>query len=139
MRSHYCGELSAADVGEEVELYGWVHRRRDHGGVIFLDVRDRTGLIQVVYDPDIPDSFATADRVRNEFVLCMVGKVRPRMEGKANEDLATGEIEVLGSELTILNAAETPPFQLDDYSEACLLYTSPSPRDATLSRMPSSA
>ena len=75
MRSHYCGELSAADVGEEVELYGWVHRRRDHGGVIFLDVRDRTGLIQVVYDPDIPDSFATADRVRNEFVLCMVGKV----------------------------------------------------------------
>ena len=118
MRSHYCGELSAADVGEEVELYGWVHRRRDHGGVIFLDVRDRTGLIQVVYDPDIPDSFATADRVRNEFVLCMVGKVRPRMEGKTNEDLATGEIEVLGSELTILNAAETPPFQLDDYSEA---------------------
>ena len=118
MRSHYCGELSLANDGERVELYGWVHRRRDHGGVIFLDIRDRTGLVQVVYDPDIQESFATADRVRNEYVLRMVGKVRPRMEGKTNDDLATGEIEVLGSELTILNAAETPPFQLDQHSEA---------------------
>lgn len=118
MRSHYCGDLSLANDGERVELYGWVHRRRDHGGVIFLDIRDRTGLVQVVYDPDIPDSFATADRVRNEYVLCMVGKVRPRMEGKTNDELATGQIEVLGSELTILNAAETPPFQLDQHSEA---------------------
>ena len=118
MRSHYCGDLSSANVGEAVELCGWVHRRRDHGGVIFLDVRDRTGLVQVVYDPDTKESFATADRVRNEFVLRMVGKVRPRMEGKINAELATGEIEVLGSELEILNEAATPPFQLDEYSEA---------------------
>lgn len=118
MRSHYCGEISTADVGETVELCGWVHRRRDHGGVIFLDVRDRTGLIQVVYDPDIQDSFATADRVRNEFVLRMVGRVRPRMEGKVNPDMVTGEIEVLGAELEILNVAATPPFQLDEHSDA---------------------
>ncbi len=118
MRSHYCGEISTADVGETVELCGWVHRRRDHGGVIFLDVRDRTGLVQVVYDPDVQDSFATADRVRNEFVLKMVGKVRPRMEGKVNPDMVTGEIEVLGAELEILNVAATPPFQLDEHSEA---------------------
>ena len=118
MRSHYCGEISTADVGETVELCGWVHRRRDHGGVIFLDVRDRTGLVQVVYDPDIQDSFATADRVRNEFVLKMVGRVRPRMEGKVNPDMVTGEIEVLGAELEILNVAATPPFQLDEHSDA---------------------
>jgi len=118
MRSHYCGEISTADVGETVELCGWVHRRRDHGGVIFLDIRDRTGLIQVVYDPDIKDSFATADRVRNEYVLRMVGRVRPRMEGKVNPDMATGEIEVLGAELEILNVAATPPFQLDEHSDA---------------------
>jgi len=118
MRSHYCGEISTAEVGETVELCGWVHRRRDHGGVIFLDIRDRTGLVQVVYDPDIQESFATADRVRNEFVLKMVGKVRPRMEGKVNPDMVTGEIEVLGSELEILNVAATPPFQLDEYSDA---------------------
>ena len=118
MRSHYCGDLSSANVGETVELCGWVHRRRDHGGVIFLDVRDRSGLVQVVYDPDTQDSFAAADKVRNEFVLRMVGKVRPRMEGKVNTDLATGEIEVLGSSLEILNASATPPFQLDEYSEA---------------------
>jgi len=111
-------EISTADVGETVELCGWVHRRRDHGGVIFLDVRDRTGLIQVVYDPDIQDSFATADRVRNEFVLRMVGRVRPRMEGKVNPDMVTGEIEVLGAELEILNVAATPPFQLDEHSDA---------------------
>ena len=118
MRSHYCGEISTANVGETVELCGWVHRRRDHGGVIFLDVRDRTGLVQVVYDPDIKDSFATADSVRNEYVLKMVGKVRPRMEGKVNPDMVTGEIEVLGSELEILNVASTPPFQLDEHSDA---------------------
>ena len=118
MRSHYCGEISTANVGETVELCGWVHRRRDHGGVIFLDVRDRTDLVQVVYDPDIKYSFATADSVRNEYVLKMVGKVRPRMEGKVNPDMVTGEIEVLGSELEILNVASTPPFQLDEHSDA---------------------
>jgi len=118
MRSHYCGEINAAHVGEQVQLCGWVHRRRDHGGVIFLDIRDRTGIVQVVYDPDTPESFAIADRVRNEFVLGMQGRVRPRPEGTVNPEMATGEVEVLGAQLTILNSAATPPFQLDDYSEA---------------------
>ena len=118
MRSHYCGTLTAEDVGETVELSGWMHRRRDHGGVIFLDVRDRTGLVQVVYDPDTVDSFATAESVRNEFVLQIKGKVRPRPDGTVNPEMPTGEIEVLGSELTILNKAATPPFQLDEHSEA---------------------
>ncbi|MFW6094100.1 MAG: aspartate--tRNA ligase [Pseudomonadota bacterium] len=118
MRSHYCGEINAANVTDEVELCGWVHRRRDHGGVIFLDVRDRTGIVQVVYDPDTEESFATADRVRNEYVLHMTGRVRPRPEGTVNPDMATGEIEVLGSTLEILNTSATPPFQLDEHSDA---------------------
>jgi len=118
MRSHYCGEFNASHVGEEVEVVGWVHRRRDHGGVIFLDIRDRTGIVQVVYDPDTEDSFTTADRVRNEYVLRMSGRVRPRPEGTVNPDMATGEIEVLGKTLEILNASDTPPFQLDEYSDA---------------------
>ena len=118
MRSHYCGELNASNTGEAVELCGWMHRRRDHGGVIFLDMRDRTGIVQVVYDPDTVESFATAERVRNEYVLRMTGKVRRRQEGAENPNMATGEIEVLGEELEILNAAATPPFQLDEYSDA---------------------
>ncbi|MFP6816928.1 MAG: aspartate--tRNA ligase [Pseudomonadales bacterium] len=118
MRSHYCGELNATQVGERVELCGWVHRRRDHGGVIFLDIRDRTGIIQVVYDPDTQDSFASADKVRNEYVLRMTGLVRPRPEGTVNPDMPTGEVEVLGATLEILNASATPPFQLDKHSEA---------------------
>lgn len=117
MRTHYCGELRSSDVGSSAELFGWVHRRRDHGGVIFLDVRDRTGIVQVVYDPDTPESFALADRVRNEFVLAIKGKVRPRPEGTVNEDMPTGEVEVLGTELELLNSAVTPPFQLDEYTE----------------------
>ena len=118
MRSHYCGDLRATESGEEVEIYGWVHRRRDHGGVIFLDIRDRTGVLQVVFDPDEEQSFALADSVRNEYVLRAKGKVRPRPEGTINPDMPTGEIEVLGKELEILNAAKTPPFQLDAHSEA---------------------
>ncbi|MCH8141182.1 MAG: aspartate--tRNA ligase, partial [Proteobacteria bacterium] len=118
MRSHCCGELDATHVATEVEICGWVHRRRDHGGVIFLDLRDRTGIVQVVYDPDTEESFKTADKVRNEFVLRVTGKVRPRPEGSANPDMATGEIEVLGATLEILNQAATPPFQLDEYSDA---------------------
>jgi len=118
MRSHYCGALNANHVGEQVELCGWVHRRRDHGGVIFLDIRDRTGIVQVVYDPDTEDSFAVADRARNEFVLRMSGRVRPRPEGTVNPDMATGEVEVLGATLEILNASATPPFQLDEHSDA---------------------
>ena len=118
MRSHYCGTLNAGHDGETVELTGWVHRRRDHGGVIFLDVRDRTGIVQVVYDPDTEGPFALAETVRNEFVLHVRGRVRPRPAGTVNPDMATGEIEVLGKELEILNASATPPFQLDEYSEA---------------------
>ena len=118
MRSHYCGDLRASESGQEVEIYGWVHRRRDHGGVIFLDVRDRTGVLQVVFNPDEEDSFAVADSVRNEYVLMAKGKVRPRPEGTVNSEMPTGEVEVLGKELKILNAAKTPPFQLDEYSEA---------------------
>ena len=118
MRSHYCGDLRASESGQEVEIYGWVHRRRDHGGVIFLDVRDRTGVLQVVFDPDEEESFALADSVRNEYVLMAKGKVRPRPEGTVNTEMPTGEVEVLGKELKILNAAKTPPFQLDEHSEA---------------------
>ncbi|MEE4299544.1 MAG: aspartate--tRNA ligase [Pseudomonadales bacterium] len=118
MRSHYCGDVTATLVGETVELCGWVQRRRDHGGVIFLDMRDREGIVQVVFDPDTEESFALADRVRSEYVLRIVGRVRPRPEGTVNPEMKTGEIEVLGKALEILNAAATPPFQLDEYSDA---------------------
>jgi len=114
MRSHYCGEVNTAHIDQTVEFSGWVNRRRDHGGVIFIDLRDRSGLVQVVYDPDLPDVFATAEHVRNEFVVRVKGRVRARPEGTVNKDLPTGEVEVLGLELEILNRAETPPFQLDD-------------------------
>ncbi|QEP45168.1 aspartate--tRNA ligase [Ectothiorhodospiraceae bacterium BW-2] len=117
MRSHYCGDLNETMIGQEVELTGWVHRRRDHGGVIFIDLRDREGLTQVVYDPDTPDIFATAEQVRNEFVLQLKGIVRRRPEGTDNLDLKTGRIEVLGKELTILNRSETPPFMLDIHDD----------------------
>ncbi|GIT23186.1 MAG: aspartate--tRNA(Asp/Asn) ligase [Gammaproteobacteria bacterium] len=117
MRSHYCGELNESHVDEEVSLCGGVHRRRDHGGVIFLDVRDRQGIAQVVYDPDSKESFAIAEGVRNEYVIQVKGRVRLRPEGTVNEDMPTGRIEVLGKELVILNAAKTPPMQLDEYSE----------------------
>ncbi len=114
MRTHYCGQLNIEHIGQTVELCGWVHRRRDHGGVIFIDLRDRKGLTQIVYDPDIEDVFATAEHVRNEFVLRIKGLVRERPEGTINPDLPTGEIEILGKELEILNHAETPPIQMDE-------------------------
>ena len=114
MRSHYCGELRASHIGQTVELCGWAHRRRDHGGVIFIDLRDRDGLTQVVIDPDTAETFATAERVRSEFVLRVRGLVRERPAGTVNPNLPTGEIEVLGKELEIINRSETPPFQLDD-------------------------
>ncbi len=114
MRSHYCAEPDTQQTGQTVELCGWVNRRRDHGGVIFIDLRDHTGLIQVVYDPDDADIFAIAETVRNEFVLQVRGRVRARPAGTLNPLLATGEIEVLGTGLTILNRAATPPFQQDD-------------------------
>ena len=115
MRSHYCGELNESHLDQTVLLYGWVHRRRDHGGVIFLDVRDREGIAQVVYDPDTVESFAIAEDVRNEFVIKIVGRVRLRPEGTVNPDMSTGKIEVLGKELEILNTANTPPIQLDEH------------------------
>jgi len=114
MRTHYCGELNTGHLDQEVTLVGWAHRRRDHGGVIFVDLRDREGRVQVVFDPDTEQTFATAERVRSEFVLQVVGRVRRRPEGTENPDLPTGEVEVLGKQLTIVNAAETPPFHLDD-------------------------
>ena len=117
MRSHYCGELNEKLIDQEVNLCGWVHRRRDHGGVIFLDVRDREGITQVVYDPDTVESFAVAEGVRNEFVIQVTGRVRLRPEGTMNEDMPTGKIEVLGKQLTVLNAANTPPIQLDEHSD----------------------
>lgn len=114
MRTHYCGQLDTSLLDQEVELCGWVHRRRDHGGVIFIDLRDREGLAQLVFDPDREDAFAIADMVRNEFVLRITGRVRNRPEGTVNPELPTGEVEVLGYSIEILNKAKTPPFQLDD-------------------------
>jgi aspartyl-tRNA synthetase len=114
MRSLYCGELNATHLDEQVTLCGWVHRRRDHGGVIFIDLRDHRGIAQVVFDPDTEKTFAEAERVRNEYVLQVTGRVRRRPEGTENPDMATGEVEVLGIHLNVLNSAETPPFQLDD-------------------------
>ena len=114
MRSHYSGELSAALVGKTVTLAGWAHRRRDHGGVIFIDLRDRDGLAQVVCDPDRAEAFRNAERVRGEFVLKVTGAVRRRPEGTVNANLKSGEVEVLAHEVEILNTAVPPPFQLDD-------------------------
>ena len=113
MRSHYCGALNSSHVAAEVVLCGWTHRRRDHGGVIFIDLRDREGLVQVVFDPDRAEVFQRAEQVRSEYVLRITGRVRPRPEGTVNPDLPTGEIEVLGTDLEILNASDTPPIQLD--------------------------
>ena len=116
MRSVYCGELSSAEIGQQVTLCGWVDRRRDHGGVIFIDLRDREGIVQVVFDPDAAEKFALADKVRPEFVLKVEGKVRARSEATVNPNMRTGEVEVYGSDLEILNRAETPPFQLDEHT-----------------------
>ncbi len=117
MRSHYCGEINENFVDQEVTLCGWVHHRRDHGGVIFLDLRDRNGVAQVVYDPDTEEAFALADKVRNEYVIQVKGRVRLRPEGTANPEMPTGMVEVLGKELVIMNASETPPFQVDEHQQ----------------------
>jgi aspartyl-tRNA synthetase len=117
MRSHYCGALGTADIDQTVTLCGWVDRRRDHGGVIFLDMRDRGGIVQVVFDPDTEEHFRAADRVRSEYVLRVTGRVRARAAATVNLSMATGEIEVLGKELEILNSAATPPFQLDEHTQ----------------------
>ncbi len=114
MRTQYCGELNQENSGQEISVCGWVNRRRDHGGVIFIDLRDKKGILQVVVDPDNEALFSTAESVRNEFVLKITGLVRARPEGTNNKDMSTGEIEVLALDLEILNSSETPPFQLDD-------------------------
>jgi aspartyl-tRNA synthetase len=114
MRSHYCGQVDETLIGEEVEVCGWVHRRRDHGGVIFVDLRDREGLLQVVFDPDRAEIFAEAERIRGEYVLKVRGLVRNRPEGTVNPNMRTGQVEVLAHDLEVLNRAETPPFHHDE-------------------------
>ncbi|MDA8856137.1 aspartate--tRNA ligase [Porticoccaceae bacterium] len=114
-RTTYCGLVTKANLDQDVTLYGWVDRRRDHGGVIFLDLRDREGIVQVVFDPDAGDFFEQADSVRSEYVLQVTGKVRARSEATVNANMATGEIEVYGTQLEILNSATTPPFQMDEH------------------------
>jgi len=118
MRTLYCGQVNAFHIDQMVDLYGWVHRRRDHGGVIFIDMRDREGLVQVVCDPELPAVFKVAEQIRNEYVVRLKGKVRARPQGSVNPDLASGEIEILGMELEVLNRSDTPPFQLDEYEKA---------------------
>jgi aspartyl-tRNA synthetase len=114
MRSHYCGLVDRKLLGQTVSLCGWVHRRRDHGGVIFIDLRDREGLVQIVCDPDRAETFAAADSLRNEFVIRVEGKVRERPAGTVNANLISGEIEVLAMTLEVLNPSQTPPFMMDD-------------------------
>jgi len=114
MRTHYCGHVNRELIGQTVTLCGWAHRRRDHGGVIFIDLRDREGMAQIVIDPDTPAAFAIAESVRSEYVLKVICKVRPRPEGTVNKNIPTGEVEMLASEIEILNPSLTPPFMLDD-------------------------
>jgi aspartyl-tRNA synthetase len=114
MRSHYCGNVNASLIGQNLTVAGWVHRRRDHGGVIFVDLRDREGLLQVVFDPSTPEVFAEAERIRGEYVLLVRGKLRQRPEGTLNPEMATGEVELVAAELTVLAAAKTPPFHHDE-------------------------
>ena len=116
MRSHYCGQVDETLVGEQVTVAGWVHRRRDHGGVIFVDLRDREGLLQVVFDPDRPEIFREAERLRSEYVLRVKGRVRERPEGTVNPNMATGRVELLAEELTTLNESPTPPFHHDEHT-----------------------
>ena len=117
MRTHYCGDINETSIDDTVTFCGWVHRRRDHGGVIFLDIRDREGIVQVVFDPDTIEAFNTADSVRSEFVVQIVGLVRGRPDGAVNDGMRTGKIEILGKEINVLNKAQTPPFPLDGYTD----------------------
>ena len=112
MRTHFCGDLNKTHVDTEVKLCGWAHRRRDHGGVIFIDLRDKKGLAQIVIDPDTPEAFKAGESIRNEFVLQVTCKVRLRPEGTVNKNLPSGEVEMLASEVLILNYSLTPPFML---------------------------
>jgi aspartyl-tRNA synthetase len=114
MRTHYCGFVNESLIGKEIAVAGWVHRRRDHGGVIFVDLRDREGLLQVVFDPDAAEVFKEAERLRNEFVIRVKGRLRERPSGTVNPNLASGRVELLAQELTLLNRSEPLPFQLDE-------------------------
>src|SRR5688572_24486778 len=116
MRSDYCGLISRQHLQKKVTVCGWVHRRRDHGGVIFIDLRDREGLVQIVCDPDYPAPFKIAEGLRNEFVVQVSGDVRPRPDGTVNSSLISGEVEILAQEIEVLNASLTPPFLMDDDS-----------------------
>ena len=114
-KTHFCGELRKEDIGKEVCLMGWVHRRRDHGGLIFIDLRDRTGIGQLALDPDRdPEAHTKAEAIRNEFVVAAIGKVSPRPEGTVNPKMPTGKVEVVARELIILNESRTPPFTIED-------------------------
>ncbi len=114
MRSHYCGQVDARSIGHTIDVAGWVHRRRDHGGIIFIDLRDREGLLQIVFDPDAAELFKNAERLRNEFVIRVKGRVRERPAGTVNPHLASGHVEMLAEELEVLNRSEPLPFQLDE-------------------------
>src|SRR5690242_7691217 len=114
MRSHYCGQVDDKLIGQEITVAGWVHRRRDHGGVIFVDLRDREGLLQIVFDPDDKALFGEAERLRSEFVIQVRGLVRARPAGTANPNLASGKVEMLARQLVLLNRSEPLPFQLDE-------------------------
>src|ERR1700733_10325061 len=114
MRSHYCGQVNEQLVGQSVEVAGWVHRRRDHGGVIFVDLRDREGLVQIVFDPDTQAVFEVAEKLRHEFVVRVLGQVRERPAGTVNANLASGRIEIVAAELELLNRSDPLPFQLDE-------------------------
>src|SRR5450432_3515967 len=114
MRTHYCGQITASLIGQKVAVAGWVHRRRDHGGVIFVDLRDREGLVQVVCNPDAAEVFANAEKLRNEFVVRVTGTVRARPGGTTNANLATGQVEIVATEVQVLNRADPLPFQLDE-------------------------
>ena len=114
MRSHYCGQVNESLVGQSVRVAGWVHRRRDHGGVIFIDLRDRDGLLQIVFNPDAADVFAEAERIRGEYVLSVEGEIRPRPAGTVNANLGSGQVEMVARQITVLNRSEPLPFQLDE-------------------------
>ena len=113
-RTDYCGRIDRKRLGETVTVCGWVHRRRDHGGVIFIDLRDREGLVQIVCDPDRVATFAIAEKLRHDYVIAATGRVRPRPEGTINSSLVSGEIEILAHDIELLNPSLTPPFQMDD-------------------------
>ena len=117
MRSHFCGDINSSDIGSNIEISGWVHKRRDHGGVIFLDIRDLHGIVQVVFNPDLKEVFDTADSCRSEYVVHIEGLVTKRIEGAINPKMATGEIEIEATNLKIFSSAITPQFPLGEIEE----------------------